>query len=723
MNHSATTLSDDPHQDEQEHHHGQAHQHAKAPAFWDLIKADLAPHSDRWKHATKLAVAGGLIIAFQQILHFEIMYPAMTVMLVVTELKGFSTVTRFVLNFIAATIGTGLAVVLSALFLQQPMFYLPVMWGYIIVIMYFLVSSRYRSTVFVGGYPFIVITYMVLFDKENAEHVATIVYRSVITGLACASLVMIFLWPLVPLNVLREKLIASVRRSRELLERIRKDLSGEAALDVNSFVPEYYRMQTPEMLMMLDNAQTDFSFDGATRHNLISLMAFESRVAACLSVAAEQVAEHHTDATPAVLELFNSFDERLEYMLEQLENPSIDGAVASPPLALAPPPEWLEPMQRVADEAGVVAPNINTFALLKNQPDFATETLRNLKQCLPNIFRLSVLKPNMPALKHATKCASAIMICAIFCIALNWDQGIGCVETVMLVVQATFGGTLLIGGLRAAGVVMGFVLSVCAVIFIVPLITTIPGFLLMFMIVLFVMGYVMHGAPRVSVPALQIVIVFDFSLLQLSGPSISLYPTMNFSLAVMMGVFVTFVVYRLLWPVRAGDELLPCLAATVESIASVVEGAAVKPLSIAQFDDARIHLDEDISKYMSFHNNLQLEMHCSAMCCQLQLRALSLAEKLCNETLLALVAEVGEDPMPANAIPVALVFADNLRRCASALRGVQNVELAPLPPHVEGDSEIAQWMRRTSDEIANTRDVFTQLHAMPMNAPTLMGLA
>jgi hypothetical protein len=42
---------------------------------------------------------------------------------------------------------------------------------------------------------------------------------------------------------------------------------------------------------------------------------------------------------------------------------------------------------------------------------------------------------------------------------------------------------------------------------------------------------------------------------------------------------------------------------------------------------------------------------------------------------------------------------------------------------VEGDSEIAQWMRRRSDEIANARDVFTQLHAMPMNAPTLMGLA
>lgn len=711
MNHSASaTMS---------HHH----QHAKEPAWWNLIKADLAPHSARWKHATKLALAGGLIIALQQILHFEIMYPAMTVMLVVTELKGFSTVTRFVLNFFAATFGTGLAVVVSALFLQQPMFFLPVMWGYIIVVMYFLVSSRYRSTLFVGGYPFIVITYMVLFDKENAEHVATIVYRSVITGLACASLVMIFLWPLVPLNALREKIIECVKRSRELLELVRKDLSGECALDVDSILPEYYRMQTPEMLMMLDNAQTDFSFDGATRHNLISLMAFQSRAAACLYVAAEQVAEHHADATPAVFELFQILDQRLHHMLEQLENPSIDGAVAAPPLQMAPPPEWLEPMQRVVQEAGVVAPNINTFAVLKDQPDFVTQTLRNLKQSLSNIFRLSVLKPNMPALKHATKCASAIMICAIFCIAMNWDKGIGCVETVMLVVQATFGGTLLIGGLRVAGVVMGFTLSICAVIFIMPIITTIPGFLLMFMIILFVMGYVMHGSPRVSVPALQIMIVFDFSLLQVTRPDISLYPTMNFSLAVMMGVFVTFCVYRFLWPVRAGDELLPCLATTVESIAGVVESTIIMPLAISQFDDARIHLDEDVSKFLAFHNNLQLEMHCPAVCCLLQLRALSLAEKLCNEILLTLVAEVGQNSMPASAIPVAQVFADNLRRCASALRGAQDVQLAPMPPRMDGDSEIAQWMRHRSDEVANALEVFTQLHAMPMNAPTLMGLA
>lgn len=183
-------------------------------------------------------------------------------------------------------------------------------------------------------------------------------------------------------------MIQGLRRTRELLERVRKDLAGECVLDVDSILPEYYRMQTPEMLTMLDNAQTDFSFDGATRHNFISLMAFESRAAACLSVAAEQVAGHEADATPEVFELFQTLDQRLEYILEQLENPSIDGAVAAPPLHMAPLPEWLEPMQRVVEEAGVVAPNINTFAVLKDQPDFGTETLRNLKQCLPNIFPL-----------------------------------------------------------------------------------------------------------------------------------------------------------------------------------------------------------------------------------------------------------------------------------------------------------------------------------------------
>jgi monofunctional biosynthetic peptidoglycan transglycosylase len=140
-------------------------------------------------------------------------------------------------------------------------------------------------------------------------------------------------------------------------------------------------------------------------------------------------------------------------------------------------------------------------------------------------------------------------------------------------VQATFGGTLLIGSLRMVGVVIAYALSIFAVIWIVPVITTIPGLLAMFGVYLFAMGYGMHGSPRVATPALQIMIVLDFALLQFNGPNISLLPVMNFCLAVSMGVFVTFMVYRLWWRVSSADELKPCLADMMESVAGLMRSA------------------------------------------------------------------------------------------------------------------------------------------------------
>ena len=219
-----------------------AHHHASvAPRLWTLIKSDLRPDRERWHHAARLAIAGMLIIGLQQTLRFEILYPAMTTLLVVTEVKGFSTVTRFVLNFTAATFGSAASVALCALFIQQPFFLLPLMWGYIILIMYFMGSSRYRSTLFMAGYPFIVITYMSFFDKGHAEHIAIIVYQSVITGLACASLVMVFLWPPVPIEALREKLIGGLKRPLELQRRLLRVAEDGVPLDLSQHVPEYYR--------------------------------------------------------------------------------------------------------------------------------------------------------------------------------------------------------------------------------------------------------------------------------------------------------------------------------------------------------------------------------------------------------------------------------------------------------------------------------------------------
>ena len=167
----------------------------QTPGLWPRIKADLRPSPGRWKHAARVALAGMLIIGVEMTLKYEILYPAMTTLLILTEMRGFGTVTRFVMAVIGATVGFVCAIALMALFIQQPFFLLPIMWGFIIVCMYYMGASRYRGMFFVCCYTFIVIVYMSFFDKTHAEHVAIIVYKSVLTGLACASIVMMFVWP------------------------------------------------------------------------------------------------------------------------------------------------------------------------------------------------------------------------------------------------------------------------------------------------------------------------------------------------------------------------------------------------------------------------------------------------------------------------------------------------------------------------------------------------
>ncbi len=689
---------------------------------WALLKSDLLPSGERWHQAIKISVAGMLIVAVQMTLRYEILYPAMTTLLIVTEARGFSTFTRFVLNFVGATFGCAAAVALTALFIQQPMLLLPVMWGYIIAVMYFMGSSRYRSSLFMAGYPFIVITFMSFFDKESAEHIAIMVYKSVITGLACAALVMVFLWPLTPLQAIRKRLRRGLLRSQKLLRQIIDDLSGGARMDVRTIIPTYDRMSTPELLRLLDQAQTDFSFDDCVREHLESVILFESRWSARMAITAASISEHRNQPPQNALNTLQACVQGIDRLIEQLESPDPKARLQPPSVAPADCPEWLLPLLEIADEEPRILSAIGACAAINEQPDVVTKTLRNLKASLPTLFRQPFWPLNIVALKHATKCSSAIMICALFCITLNWDKGIGCVETVMLVAQATFGGTLLIGGLRLVGLVTGFLLSIAAVIFVIPTISTLPGIMGLFGVLLLVAGYGMHGSPRVSTPALQTMIVFDFALLQWTRPDISLYPTMNFSLAVGMGVFVTFMVYRFLWPVRAGDQLAPCLASMLAVVAKVIDSATRQPVSKRTMDEAQLRVTNLNAEFMDYHNNLPLESHVPLEVFETQVQAVTIIGEFCDNTLRTLQSRVAGISMAPEAIAASEVHAKNIDQCICMLRGEPQQQWLPLP-HA-GRSPWGEWLQSNSEnQLREVQRVIRDFKDVPQGVPTLLGLA
>ena len=708
------------------------------PSLWAKLWQDLQPYPGRATEAFRIAVAGMLIVAVQMTLRYELMYPAMTTLLVVNEIRGYSTLTRFIINFVAVTVSCGAAVALMALFMQQPMFLLPIMAGYITVVMYFMGASRYRSAMFNLGYPFVVVVYMAFFDKTHAEHIAIVVYKSVITGLACGTLVLMLLWPESASGVLREQLVHGLKGSAGLLRRLADAARGVAAFDVEGFVPDRFRAKTPKLMLLADQVQVDCGLGERGRHELFTLVSLNARAAACAGVVVEQLAvgraigpreaaslDRLADAIDRVVERLEQAGE--EEIASEEFHPASVGTV--PPLPAEAEPvrqersDILELIDGVTTDAERTLPAVEVFDRARRLPDVLTLTLRNLKDLADRCVLQPVRKPNPAMVKHAFKCSATIMICAIFCIAINWTMGIGCVETVMLVVQGTFGGTLLIGGLRMAGVVLGYALAIMLVIFLIPTVTTLPGFWLIFGGTLFLTSWGVAGPPRLGVPCLQAMIVVDFSLLQVTRPDISLLPAMNFALAVGMGVLVTIAVYWLLWPVKAGQVVRPTLSFMLQRVAAATHRAASGSLSGQAVNVMQSTVEEELAKCVAAHTHAQFERHESTHRHELELRAIVTVEQACHRVLSALAAHAVQEP-PSPGVARALEAAS--ARFGRAAAGTAGAAWVGGEGRFDASETVPPWLgeiRAACALLDRLPGILAELEGHPEGEASRLGLA
>ncbi|MBM4007355.1 MAG: hypothetical protein FJ292_07305 [Planctomycetes bacterium] len=702
------------------------------PSFWAKLKQDFQPFPGRMNEALRIACAGMLIVAVQMSLRFELMYPAMTTLLVVNEIRGFSTITRFIINFLAISVSCGAAVALMALFMQQPMFLLPIMTGYITVVIYFMGASRYRSAMFNLGYPFVVVVYMAFFDKEHAEHIAIIVYQSAITGLACGTLVLMLLWPESPVALLRERLAHAMKDSAGLLRQLADAARGRGTFDVQGFVPDRFRAKTPKLLMLADQVQVDCGLGQRGRHELFALVSLNARVAAAAGVVVEQLAVGQalgSAEADAMERLATSIEEVVEDLervgegdtkealvesMEHLAAPATDDAARGDVLSL---------LEGACVDAARARRAVQVFARARTLPDILTLTARNLRDMADRLVLQPIRDPNPAMVKHAFKCSAAIMFCAIFCISINWTMGIGCVETVMLVVQGTFGGTLLIGGLRMAGVVIGYAMAIFLIIFLIPTVTTLPGFWLVFGGTLFLTSWGVAGPLRISVPCLQAMIVVDFSLLQITRPDISLLPAMNFALAVSMGVLVTVAFYWLLWPVKAGDVVRPTLSFMLERVSAGLQRAARGSLSAQAVNVMQATVEEELAKCVAAHTHTQFERHESTHRHELELRAIVIVEQACHRVLVTLASHVSARTTAPEVVQALEVVAVRFA-CASA-----HLVGEPAEAQIERTefaSDAPAWIQeivRASALLERLPAVLSELDAHPEGDAVTLGIA
>jgi multidrug resistance protein MdtO len=154
----------------------------------------------------------------------------------------------------------------------------------------------------------------------------------------------------------------------------------------------------------------------------------------------------------------------------------------------------------------------------------------------------------------AIKGTLAALFCYLCYIGFDYP-GIGTsMITCIMVSLTTAGATRQKGILRFAGVAVGGLISTVALIYVLPHVDTIGGFLLIFGACIAAAAWVYFGSPRISYAGFQVMLVLCMALLH-SGPSVNLTVIRDRIIGIVFGLSVLAIVEHVLWPVRATEAL------------------------------------------------------------------------------------------------------------------------------------------------------------------------
>ncbi|HEY2106949.1 MAG TPA: FUSC family protein [Candidatus Binataceae bacterium] len=145
--------------------------------------------------------------------------------------------------------------------------------------------------------------------------------------------------------------------------------------------------------------------------------------------------------------------------------------------------------------------------------------------------------------------------------------------TIIVAALPTYGATLRKMRLRIIGAVLGGAVALLAIIIATPNFDTLPSYMLVTFVVVFISFYASLSSGRVAYAGKQLGTTF---LLVFGGlsPAPDIYSPLWRTWGILLGTVVVTVIFLILSPVYAGDSLLPRLRKVIGDTLSIIPGAA-----------------------------------------------------------------------------------------------------------------------------------------------------
>ena len=188
--------------------------------------------------------------------------------------------------------------------------------------------------------------------------------------------------------------------------------------------------------------------------------------------------------------------------------------------------------------------------------------------------RKSLLVPDAftnPAHVHfALKVTLAAMSCYVLYVGLDWPGIHTALITCCIIALESAGATRRKGWLRLAGCCIGGMLGFLSLMYLVPIMESIVSLVLLVSVVTALAGWVAAGSERIAYGGLQIALAFYLGIFQDYAPGTDFDKIRDRLVGIILGIIVSSIVFRYIWPERARDRLRAVIGRVLRALADLV---------------------------------------------------------------------------------------------------------------------------------------------------------
>lgn len=213
--------------------------------------------------------------------------------------------------------------------------------------------------------------------------------------------------------------------------------------------------------------------------------------------------------------------------------------------------------------------SLTACALADLLPDFATPPADDAKappQEKKSGFLADDAFSNPDHVRFAVKGTAAVMLSYLTFKVLDWPGIHTCIITCFIVALPTMGEMISKLTLRISGALVGGALGISAIVFVMPHLNGITGFLVLVFLVSLIAAWVKTGDERIAYAGFQIGLAFYLTDLKGYGPTADMATARDRIVGIMLGNFITYAMFTSFWPASAFDRIGEGLRKLVEAL-------------------------------------------------------------------------------------------------------------------------------------------------------------